>query len=133
MATLELTGLLGGGDPREKITLILLDQREERYDDSWRRLKEATVGGGGRVPYHLPQGGAPDDAGIRGECWATYPAARGRMAAARREATLSYLETLRGRPVVLTVRPKRYDFVSKDGVRRTGWSLHFVGVEALDA
>jgi hypothetical protein len=144
--TLELTGILATTDSYERLRLCLVDVLETpayeggrpASDHSWARLREAVPESKTyNVPYNFPLNGAPDDAGIRGECWVTLPTpakgARGRAAREQRARILALAEELRGKEVVLTVRPKRYSFVSQaahnHGAEVAGTSLQFVGLE----
>ncbi len=77
-APLTLTGILASTDSFGRLRLCLVDVLPSqdrpggRPDGTWARLRAAVPARGGyRVPYDLPLGGAPDDAGIRGECWVT--------------------------------------------------------------
>ena len=148
--TLELTGILATTDSYERLHLCLVDDLETptyeggrlTSDHSWARLRKAipipASGDAYNVPYDFPLNGAPDDAGIRGECWVTLstPArgARGRAAREQRARVLALAAELRGKEVVLTVRPKRYSFISQaahnHGTGVAGTSLQFVGLEA---
>lgn len=132
---LELTGILGASDPQGRLRLCLVDRLETRgeaYDASWRMLVRAIPQGGpgaAAVPYRLDNGGESDSAGVRGECWITVPSAR-------RARVEELARELRGREVLITVRPRRYSFDSRSarnrGARVEGTSLAFVGLEALE-
>ena len=137
--TLELTGLLTTPDKFGRLCLCLVEVLEDPggaiNDRSWARLRAAvppTAAHG--VPYDFPLGGAPDDIGIRGVCWATLPPAKSAPARARRGRILALAEDLLGREVVLTVRPKRFSFVSAKGRNFgeavSGTTIQFVGLEA---
>lgn len=132
---LRLTGVLAKSDPSGRLRLCLVDVLESRggaYDGSWRRLRAAIPPSAAyAVPYRFDLGGAPDDAGVRGECWITLP--RGK---ARRRRLAEYAAALVGKEVEVTVRPKRYSFVSwarhNHGATVAGTSLQYVGgLEAL--
>ena len=132
---LELTGILTKTGPSGRLHLCLVDVLETqrgRYDGTWRKLRAAIPPSAHHtVPYKFDLGGAPDDAGIRGECWICLPRAK-----ARRKRLIDYAATLRGKEVRLTVRPKRFSFVSwanhNHGQTISGTSLQFVGgLEAL--
>jgi hypothetical protein len=134
--TVTLTGILATSDAFGRLRLCLVDALPSRTvaDTSWARLKAAVPDGGVYdVPYSFPLGGAPDDAGIRGECWAAVPGGRGRAARARRARMLALAAELRGKEVVLTVRPKRYSFASRaphnSGAEVAGTSLQVCTLE----
>lgn len=131
---IELTGILAKSDSYERLRLCLVDFLETvgAADDSWWRLRTAVPDKKDyKAPYSFSLDGAADDAGIRGECWMTLP-----KGAAERLRILALAAELRGREVRLTVRPKRYSFVSQArhnaGVKVAGTVLNFVGgLEAL--
>lgn len=144
--TLELTGILATTDSYERLRLCLVDVLETpayeggrlASDHSWAHLREAVPESKTyNVPYNFPLNGAPDNAGIRGECRVTLPTpakgAQGRAARDQRARVLALAEKLRGKEVVLTVRPKRYSFISQaahnHGAEVAGTSLQFVGLE----
>ena len=144
--TLELTGILATTNSYERLRLCLVDILETptyeggrlASDHSWARLREAVPESKSyNVPYNFPLNGAPDDAGIRGECWVTLPTSargpRGRATRDQRARILALAKELRGKEVVLTVRPKRYSFVSQaahnHGAEVAGTILQFVGLE----
>lgn len=145
--TLELTGILAATDAHERLRLCLVDVLEgERPvpDNTWTRLRKAVPPSYGKayaVPYDLPLGGSPDDAGIRGECWVSLPRAapgkRGRLARDHRARILALAAELRGKEVVLTVRPKRYSYISQArhnyGEEVAGTLLQFVTLEPKPA
>lgn len=148
-STLELTGILATTDPYERLRLCLVDGLETptveggrlASDHSWARLRDAVPESKNyNVPYTFPQGGAPDDAGIRGECWVTLPTpargARGRATREQRGRILALAKELRGQEVVLTVRPKRYSFVSQaahnQGEEIAGTSLLLCNIEGRE-
>lgn len=121
MEELELTGLLGASDSRGRLRLVLVDSlvaHGGRPDSTWRALRRATPPGPG-APYRLDRGGAPDAAGLRGECWITVPAHR-------RARIEECVQELRGQEVRLTVRPRRYSYAAPTG-RVKGTTLAFVG------
>lgn len=134
-----LTGILTTTDANDRLRLILVDilpsqEKDGRRDASWARLKEAVPdSGAGSVPYEFVKGGAPDDAGIRGECWVTVPGGRGAAAVGRRRRILELAADLRGKEVVLEVKPRRFAFVStarhNRGEQVSGVSLHLVTIE----
>ena len=141
--TLELTGILATTDSYERLRLCLVDVLETPTyvggrlvaDSSWARLRDAVpYTTAYNVPYDFPLNGAPDDAGIRGECWVSLPGGRARATVAQRARIVALAAELRGKEVVLTVRPKRYSFVSTAahnyGDEVAGTSLQFVGLEA---
>ena len=135
--TLELTGILATTDSYERLRLCLIDVLTgARFSDSsWARLRAAVPPTTQySVPYDFPLNGAPDDAGIRGECWVTVPGGRGRAARDRRARILALATELRGKEVVLTVLPKRFSFVSQarhnSGETVAGTSLQLCTIEA---
>ena len=136
MTSLTLTGVLASTDPNERLRLNFVDRIGGKHDASWARLQKAVPPGGGRVPYVFPFKGAPDDAGIRGECWITVPGGRGREAQQRRRRVLALAVELRGREVTATVTAKRYAFVVKAGPNRgkreAGTSLQLKTLELWD-
>lgn len=132
-AILELTGILAKTDTYNRLRLCFVDtlEGESRPDLSWSRLCSAVPDREAEeynVPYKINPGGRPDDAGIRGECWVTLPRARDRQ-----RRILDFAEELRGKEVILTVRPKRYSLVSRaehnSGTEVAGTALEFVGLE----
>lgn len=141
--TLELTGILAGPDSAGRLRLCLVDVLETPAyegggivaDSSWARLLAAVPKTADyAVPYNLPLNGAPDDAGVRGECWVTLPKGKAAATAARRARLEALAAELRGKEVTITVRPKRYAFASAAahnyGSEVAGTALLFVGLEA---
>ncbi|GFR88350.1 hypothetical protein ElyMa_002515400 [Elysia marginata] len=145
-STLELTGILAATDEHQRLRLCLVESLEttpikhtggalRTPDFSWARLRTAVPNESKNfhAPYTLSLDGLPDNAGIRGECWATLPLAATRETRERRARILALAEELRGKEVVLTVRPKRYSFVSQAPLNRgehvAGVSLQFVSLE----
>lgn len=138
-----LTGILGTTDSYDRLRLCLVDvlpsrenDRKAGADQSWAVLRRAVPASDDyAVPYDFPLGGAPDDAGIRGECWVTVPGGRGKAAQGRRQRILNLAAELRGKEVTLTVRPKRYSFTSgashNAGADVAGTSLLLVTIESL--
>jgi hypothetical protein len=140
---LELTGILLKSDVKKgRVRLCLVEDRIATAggasrvvaDNSWSTLTKAVpYTERYSVPYHFPLKGAPDDSGIRGECWVTLPS--GRANAARRGRILGLAEELQRKEVLIVVRPKRYSFVSAAaanyGALVEGTALHFVGLEAV--
>jgi hypothetical protein len=141
--TLELTGILATTDSYERLRLCLVDVLETptyvggqiATDNSWARLRDAVpYSAAHSVPYNFPLNGAPDDAGIRGECWVSLPGGGARAAVAQRARVMALAADLRGKEVVMAVRKKRYSFVSTAahnyGYEVSGTALQFVGLEA---
>ena len=141
--TIELTGILATTDSFERLRLCLVDFLEtpaqkggrQVVDSSWARLRAAVpFTTNYNIPYDFPLNGAPDDAGIRGECWVSLPNGRTKTGRLQKARILNLASELRGKEVVLTVRPKRYSFVSSAahnyGEEIAGTSLQFVGIEA---
>lgn len=139
--SIELTGILVAPDDFGRLRLCLVDvlpsrERDAVADGSWARLKQAVpYSSEYSVPYDLPQGGAPDDAGIRGECWITLPDGRSRESRGRRDRILALAKELRGKEVAVRVRPKRFAFDSgarhNDGAHVAGTALVLETLEAL--
>ncbi len=139
--TITLTGILASTDSYERLRLCLVDLQESsgQVDASWSRLKaaipKAKSGVVYKVPYDLPLGGKPDDAGIRGECWITVPGGRGASAQDRRKRILRLAEELLGKEVSIEASPKRYSFTStaghNSGETVAGTSLQLVSLEEI--
>jgi len=133
---LELSGILATTDTYERLRLCLVDgltpvvgSGQLVSDNSWARLRRAVPESDAhQIPYNLPLGGAPDDAGIRGECWVTISGRK----SPEKKRILALAEDLRGKEVILTVLPKRYSFISQAGHNKgegvSGVSLQFVSL-----
>jgi hypothetical protein len=138
---LTLTGILGTSDGHGRLRLRLVDYlpgggQSAKKDYSWKRLKEVLPTREFRAtPYSLPKGGAPDDAGVRGECWIVIPGGRGGATAQRRGRLLTLAESLRGKEVEVEVVPKRYTFISQAshnrGAQVSGASLQLRTIEPV--
>ncbi len=129
-APITLTGILATSDSFGRLRLSFIDVLPKGgFDRSWARLT-AAIPETGRytVPYTSPTNGVPDDSGIRGECWIVVS-----RAAARRRRILTLADELRGKDVVVTVRPKRYTFITDAGISRSGTALKLISLEAGDA
>jgi hypothetical protein len=127
--SITLTGNLATSDSFGRLRLSFIDVLPRGgFDQSWARLT-AAIPETGRyaVPYTSPTNGVPDDSGIRGECWIVVP-----RDAARRRRILALADELRGKDVVVTVRPKRYSFVTDTGLPRSGTALKLISLEAGD-
>lgn len=125
--TLTLTGLLGKTDSRQRLHLYLVDvlpsrEKSQSNDPSWARLK-AAVPRDGR--YAVPYSASGEGSGVRGECWVTTPSRGGAAVQDRRRRILAFAEELRGKEVVLTVRPRRYSCTNTAGTQ-----LQLVSIEA---
>ena len=129
---LELSGILATTDSHQRLRLCLVDGLTSQLssDNSWWRLRQAVPWSDThQIPYNLPLGGAPDAAGIRGECWVTISSRK----APEKKRILALAADLRGKEVVLTVTPKRYSFISQTGHNEgevvSGVSLRFANLE----
>lgn len=136
--TIELTGILASTDVNERLRLCLIDYLTPKNgadiiaDNSWYRLRKLipsfNTEDGYNIPYTLPLDGAPDDAGIRGECWITLPGSKkskSRSVKEHRKRILSLAKDLRGKEVKISMKPKRYSFINSYGETTAGTSLIF--------
>jgi hypothetical protein len=119
-STITLTGIMATTDTHGRLRLCLVDflpsqesLKNARPDRSWQRLREAIpYSERHSIPYNFPLKGAPDDDGVRGDCWITLPS-RGQGAKRRRQMFLNLAKSLRGKEVEVRVTPKRYTFESQ--------------------
>jgi len=135
--TLTLTGLMAKPDAFGRLRLNLVDALAAaggKPDNTWRRLRAvapparrdaASLRGGPKAPFKLPfvmhNGGAPDSAGLRGECWVSVPKDR-------REKILALAGELRSKEVELTAVVRRYSFTPPGGLAPVvGISLSLAG------